>query len=136
GKISLPDNILNKPGKLTEEEYEIVKTHTTIGYDILHTADEYSDLAIHASNHHERYDGLGYPNGLKGKDIPLFSRIIAITDAYEAMTSDRPYRKKMSKAKATKEIIDNAGTQFDPELAKAFVEKVLNKEWKDTNNKK
>ena len=130
GKISLPDDILNKPGKLTEEEYDIVKTHTTIGYDILHTADEYSELAIHASSHHERYDGKGYPNGLKGKNIPFFSRIISITDAYEAMTANRPYRKKMPKAKATKEIIENAGTQFDPDLAKTFVKKVLNKEWK------
>ncbi|MFO7968538.1 MAG: diguanylate cyclase [Candidatus Izemoplasmatales bacterium] len=130
GKISLPDNILNKPGKLTEEEYEIVKTHTTIGYDILHTADEYSELAIHASSHHERFDGKGYPNGLKGKNIPFFSRIISIADAYEAMTADRPYRKKMSKAKAVQEIIDNAGTQFDLDLAKIFVEKVLKSEWK------
>lgn len=129
GKISLPDEILNKPGKLTKEEYEIVKTHTTIGYDILHTADQYSELAIHASSHHERWDGLGYPNGLIGTQIPLFSRIICIADAYEAMTSDRPYRKSMSKEAATQEIIDNAGTQFDPDIAKIFVEQVLKREW-------
>jgi len=128
GKISIPDEILNKPDKLTKEEYEIIKTHTTTGYDILNTADEYSDLAIHASLHHERYDGLGYPNGLKGDQIPLFSRIIAVADAYEAMTSDRPYRKKMSKEKAIQEIIDYSGTQFDPLIAKVFIEDVLSQE--------
>jgi diguanylate cyclase (GGDEF)-like protein/PAS domain S-box-containing protein len=128
GKISLPDNILNKPGKLNKEEYEVIKTHTTIGYDILNTADEYSELAIHASSHHERYDGKGYPNGLKGDQIPLFSRIIAVADAYEAMTSDRPYRKKMDKDYARQEIIDHSGTQFDPLIAKIFVKEVLDKE--------
>lgn len=127
GKISIPDNILNKPGKLTDDEYEIIKSHTTIGHDILSAADEYLDLAIYASSHHERYDGLGYPKGLSGKDIPFYSRIICIADAYEAMTSDRPYRKKLSKQKAMQEIIDYAGTQFDPDLAKTFVEKVLKK---------
>lgn len=127
GKISIPDNILNKPSKLTKEEYEIIKSHTTIGYDILSAADEYTDLAIYASSHHERFDGKGYPKGLSGKDIPFFSRIICIADAYEAMTSDRPYRKKLSKKKAGQEILDYAGTQFDPELAKTFVEKVVYK---------
>lgn len=127
GKISIPDEILNKQGKLSKEEYEIIKTHTTIGYDILNTADEYSELAIHASSHHERYDGQGYPNGLKGDQIPLFSRIIAVADAYEAMTSDRPYRKKLPKSKARQEIIDHSGTQFDPLIAKVFVEEVLDK---------
>lgn len=128
GKISLPDDILNKPGKLTKSEYEIIKTHTTIGYDILNTADEYSELAIHASSHHERYDGKGYPNGLKGDQIPLFSRIICVADAYEAMTSDRPYRKKLDLNHARQEIIDHAGTQFDPLIAKIFVKDVIDKE--------
>ncbi|QWC00315.1 diguanylate cyclase [Mycoplasmatota bacterium] len=124
GKISIPDEILNKPSKLTKEEYEVIKTHTTTGYDILNTADEYSELAIHASSHHERYDGKGYPNGLKADQIPLFSRIIAVADAYEAMTSDRPYRKRMPKSKAVSEIIKYSGTQFDPLIAKIFVEEV------------
>ncbi len=128
GKISLRDDILNKPGKLTKEEYDIIKTHTTNGYDILNTADEYSELAIHASSHHERYDGLGYPNGLKGDQIPLYSRIIAVADAYEAMTSDRPYRKKLSKEKARQEVIDHSGTQFDPLIAKVFIELLDNEE--------
>ncbi len=129
GKISIPDEILNKSGKLTKDEYEIIKSHTEIGYEILRAADEYSDLAIYVSHHHERWDGLGYPDGIKGEDIPEFSRIICIADAYEAMTSDRPYRKKMSKEYAVSEIIKNAGTQFDPRLAKVFVEKVLKAKW-------
>lgn len=129
GKISIPDEILNKPGRLTKEEFEIMKTHTDIGYEILRAADEYSELAIHASSHHERYDGAGYPRGLKGQQIPEFSRIICICDAYEAMTSDRSYRKRMSDEYAVSEIIKNAGKQFDPKLAEIFVKKVLQKEW-------
>jgi diguanylate cyclase (GGDEF)-like protein/putative nucleotidyltransferase with HDIG domain/PAS domain S-box-containing protein len=129
GKISIPDELINKPSKLTKEEFEIMKTHTNVGYEILRTADEYSELAIYASSHHERWDGLGYPKQLKGEEIPLFSRIICIADAYEAMTSDRPYRKRMSDEYATSEIIRCAGTQFDPVLAKVFVEKVLNEKW-------
>lgn len=130
GKISIPDDIVNKPGKLTPEEFEIMKSHTEVGYEILRAADEYSQLAIYASSHHERYDGKGYPNGLSGKTIPLFSRIISLADAYEAMTSNRPYRKAMSEALAIKEIIQHAGTQFDPELAKLFVEGVLHQPFK------
>lgn len=125
GKISLPDRILNKPGKLTNEEFDVIKTHTEIGYQILRAADEYSDLAIHALHHHERWDGRGYPRGLKGKDIPLFSRIICVVDAYEAMTSDRPYRKKMSKEYAISEIKKYSGTQFDPKITEIFLEKVV-----------
>ncbi len=125
GKISIPDGILNKAGKLTNEEYEIIKGHPEVGYQILRAADEYSDLAIHALHHHERWDGKGYPSGLKGEDIPLFSRIIGIADAYEAMTADRPYRKKMSDEYAMSEIVKYSGTQFDPKIAKLFVNKVL-----------
>ncbi len=128
GKISIPDSILNKPGKLTNEEYEIIKTHAEVGYQILRAADEYSDLAIHALHHHERWDGKGYPSGLKGKDIPLFSRIICVVDAYEAMTADRPYRKKLSEEYAISEIKRCSGTQFDPRIAKIFIEKVLKSE--------
>ena len=128
GKISIPDSILNKPGKLTNEEYDVIKTHTEVGYQILRAADEYSDLAIHALYHHERWDGNGYPSGLKGKDIPLFSRIICVVDAYEAMTADRTYRKKLSEDYAISEIKRCSGTQFDPKIAKLFVEKVLKRE--------
>lgn len=129
GKISIPDSILNKPGKLTNEEFDIIKTHTEVGYQILRAADEYSDLANHALHHHERWDGKGYPSEMKGKDIPLFSRIICIADAYEAMTADRPYRKKMSKEYAISEIIRCSGSQFDPEIAQLFVEKVLKRKF-------
>jgi diguanylate cyclase (GGDEF)-like protein/PAS domain S-box-containing protein/putative nucleotidyltransferase with HDIG domain len=129
GKISIPDRIIGKPGKLTDEEFDIIKTHTSIGYQILRAADEYSDLAIHALHHHERWDGKGYPSKLKGEDIPLFCRIINVVDAYEAMTADRPYSKKLSKEYAVSEIIRCAGTQFDPNIAKLFVEKVLKGEW-------
>ena len=125
GKISIPDNILNKPGTLTPEEYDTIKTHTEIGYQILRAADEYSDLAIHALHHHERWDGTGYPSGLAGTAIPLYSRIIGVADAYEAMTSDRPYRNRMSEAKAIRELRQGAGTQFDPDLADLFIRTVL-----------
>ncbi len=129
GKISIPDSILNKPSKLTDEEFNIIKSHTEIGYQILRAADEYSDLAIHALHHHERWDGKGYPSGLKGNDIPLFSRIICVVDAYEAITADRPYRKKLSKAYAVTEVIKCSGSQFDPKIAKLFVKKVLQAKW-------
>jgi diguanylate cyclase (GGDEF)-like protein/PAS domain S-box-containing protein len=128
GKISIPDSILDKPGRLTDEEYDIIKTHTEVGYQILRAADEYSDLAIHALHHHERWDGKGYPSGLKGKDIPLFSRIIGVADAYEAMTAVRLYRPKMSKENAISEIKKYSGTQFDPKIASVFVEEVLTKQ--------
>jgi diguanylate cyclase (GGDEF)-like protein/PAS domain S-box-containing protein len=129
GKISIPDAILNKPGRLTKEEFEVIKTHPEISYQILRAADEYSDLAIHALHHHERWDGKGYPSGKKGLEIPMFSRIICIIDAYEAMTAVRVYKDKMSQEEAVKEIIRCSGTQFDERLAKIFIEKVLKKEW-------
>ncbi len=127
GKISVPDAILNKPGRLTDEEYDIIKKHPEFSYQILRAADEYSDLAITALYHHEHWDGKGYPKGLKGKDIPLFSRIISVADAYEAMTSERPYKKVISKEDAIKELIRCSETQFDREIVDVFVNKVLNK---------
>lgn len=129
GKISIPDAILNKSSRLTEEEFEIIKTHTEVGYNILKAADQYSELAIHALYHHERWDGNGYPMGLKAEGIPLFSRIICICDSYEAMTSERSYKEKMTIDEACEEIIRCSGSQFDPDLAKLFVTKVLNKKW-------
>lgn len=129
GKISLPDVVLYKPDKLTQEEYEIIKTHPEISYQILRAADDYSDLAIHALYHHERWDGKGYPSGKFENDIPLFSRIICIADAFEAMTAIRPYKEKMTVKEAINEIIRCSGTQFDPRLSKIFVEKVLHEKW-------
>ncbi len=125
GKISLRDDVLKKPGKLTEEEYTEVKKHTEIGYQILRAADKYSGLAEHALCHHERWDGTGYPNRLKGEDIPLFSRIISVADAFEAMTSDRPYRKANKIEFAVDELLRNSGTQFDPQIVDIFVRDVL-----------
>jgi len=129
GKISIPDAILNKPERLSEDEFEIIKTHPEISYQILRAADEYSDLAIHALYHHERWDGKGYPTGKRGTEIPLFSRIICIIDAYEAMTADRVYKEKLSEDEAVTEIIRCSGSQFDERIAKIFVQKILHKEW-------
>lgn len=130
GKISIPDDVLTKPDKLTFDEYQIMQTHTEIGYQILRAADEYSHLAEYALYHHERFDGMGYPRKLVGKKIPLFARIIAVADSYEAMTTDRPYRKALSVDFAIEEIKKCSGTQFDPDVAKAFVTKVMKREWK------
>lgn len=131
GKIAIPDAILNKPGLLTHEEYEIMKTHTEIGYNILRAADNYNRLAEYALTHHERWDGKGYPRGIKGDEIPLISRIISICDSYDAMTTTRVYRVKRSEDEAVKEIIKCSGKQFDPEVAKTFVTKVIMKNWEE-----
>ncbi len=130
GKISIPDAILEKPMALTDEEYEIIKSHTENGYQILRAADEYSDLAVDALYHHERFDGKGYPEGLIGEAIPLNSRIIAVADAYEAMTSDRSYRKALTMDYAIDELQKHSGTQFDPSIVNAFIASVKKK--KDT----
>lgn len=128
GKITIPDSILDKPGKLTDEEWVIMKKHTINGYHILRSADKYSRLAEYALTHHERWDGKGYPNGLKGEEIPLFSRIISITDAYEAMTADRPYRKALDKKIAIEELNRCAGSQFDKSLVEVFVNEIIQEE--------
>lgn len=128
GKISIPDHILKKNGKLTDEEYSVIKTHSDNGYQILRSADEYSSLADSALYHHERWDGKGYPHGLKGENIPYYARIIGICDAYEAMTSDRSYRKAPGKDYAIDQLIKHKGTQFDPTLTEVFVNLVVSKE--------
>ena len=127
GKISVPDAILDKPSELTPKEWEIMKSHTINGYQILRAADRYSNLAEYAMSHHERIDGSGYPNALKGEDIPLYSRIISVADAYEAMTSDRPYRKALTRIEAIEELRQGAGTQFDQHIVELFVDRVLQK---------
>ncbi|BCR36504.1 GTP cyclohydrolase IIa [Mariniplasma anaerobium] len=121
GKISIDDKILNKPGKLTEEEWRIMKRHPETGYRILSSSPDYIDIAEDILSHHERYDGTGYPRGLKGENIPIRARIIAIADAFDAMISDRPYRKKLDHDVAIQELIDNKGTQFDPKLVDIFL---------------
>lgn len=124
GKIAIDESILNKPSALTEQEYEEVKKHPEIGYRILNTSDEFTELSYYILCHHERWDGTGYPKGLTEASIPLFARIIAIADAYDAMTSERPYRKPLAVTDALDEISKYAGTQFDPHLAKLFVKNI------------
>lgn len=122
GKIAIDNALLNKPDKLTPFEYETVKKHTEIGYHILKSADAYSSISDYVLAHHERWDGTGYPRGLKGKKIPLVARIIMIADAYEAMTAERLYRDTMSKEEALLELKRCAGTQFDPAIIQALFE--------------
>ncbi len=122
GKIGMPDSILKKADSLGDIEMNKAKDHPLIGSEILGEIEELSEVASIVRHHHERYDGKGYPDGLRGDAIPQFSRILFILDAYEALASDRIYRKGMGKEKALKEITTNAGTQFDPELVKIFLE--------------
>ena len=129
GKIAIDESILNKPGKLTEQERDEIKRHPDIGYRILSTSHDMSELADCILAHHERWDGTGYPKGLKGEAIPTIARIIALADSYDAMTSERSYRKPLSEEVALAEIQKNAGSQYDPEIARIFVEKVLVKRW-------
>ncbi len=129
GKICIDESILAKPGKLTEEEWSKVKQHPIVGYKIAQASTELVQISQLILCHHERWDGTGYPQGLSGSKIPFLSRIIAIVDAYDAMTQDRPYRKAMSKESAIHEIIANANKQFDPWIARVFVAKVLHEHW-------
>jgi diguanylate cyclase (GGDEF)-like protein/PAS domain S-box-containing protein len=126
GKIIVSDEILEKPGRLKQDEYDEIKKHPAIGYRMLTATNEFASIAEGVLSHHERWDGKGYPKGIKGEEIPIESRIIAIADAYDAMTSSRPYRKTgMSLEKARQELIDNAGTQFDPDIVALIVEKQI-----------
>ena len=122
GKIGIDDRILNKPGELTSDEWEIMKKHPEIGYVITMSSPEFAPIAEYVLSHHERWDGTGYPLGLSGEEIPLLARILAVADAYDAMTEDRVYRKALTKEGAIEEIRINAGIQFDPNIAMAFVE--------------
>lgn len=122
GKIGIPGSIINKPNRLTDEEYAIIKTHPTIGAEILEGITELPGIAIGANYHHERYDGRGYPDGLSGKDIPEYGRIIGVADAYDAMTSRRSYRDPQNMAYVLGEIEKGKGTQFDPEFAEIMIQ--------------
>lgn len=124
GKVGVPDHILFKEGRLTPEEYEIIKKHCEIGYRIALSSSDLSPIAEWILKHQEWWNGEGYPLGLKGEEIPLVCRILALADAYDAMTNDRPYRKAMKHEEAIAEIERCAGTQFDPELAALFVKLV------------
>jgi response regulator RpfG family c-di-GMP phosphodiesterase len=120
GKLVIMDNILRKPRQLTEEEFELIRTHPVVGDKILKPLRFLACEAKAVCHHHERYDGKGYPDGLKGEDIPLIARVVTVADAFDAMTSDRPYRSKRPLATAMEEIVRGAGTQFDPLAADAF----------------
>ncbi len=117
GKIGVPDSILGKPGKLTEEEFRVIKSHTVRGGDILNSFKSLEDADEGARYHHERYDGKGYPEGKAGEDIPLIARMICVADSFDAMNTDRVYRKKLSKERIVGEIENNKGKQFDPKFA-------------------
>ena len=122
GKISIDQNILTKPGPLSEEEWVEMKKHPEVGYRIAQTVPELRQISEYILCHHERWDGHGYPQSISGEEIPLLSRILSLVDSYDAMTQDRAYRKALPKAAAIAEIAKNAGTQFDPEIAKVFIE--------------
>ncbi len=130
GKITISDSILDKVPPLTDLEWKETKRHPEVGYSILSSVNDYASLAEYVLAHHERWDGRGYPRGLKGEEIPVLARIIAIADAYDVMVSDRPYRKGMSHEDAMVEIHRCSGSQFDPEVAKVFVEIMQEGEWK------
>lgn len=121
GKIGIPEAILNKPGRLTHEEYAVIQGHSRIGYNALKDITRFKDVAEYVLYHHEKYDGTGYPAGLCGEEIPLLSRILAVADVYEAITSNRVYRQAMSPEQARETIIAGRGSQFDPRVVDAFL---------------
>jgi putative nucleotidyltransferase with HDIG domain len=130
GKIGIPGYILNKPGPLTYEEFNgIMKTHSTLGANIVRDVPFLRDLHKLILYHHEHYDGKGYPDGLKGEQIPLGARILHVADAFEAMTSNRPYRNSLGRAEAIRRLIEGSGKQFDPSIIAAFLQLAKRKNW-------
>jgi putative nucleotidyltransferase with HDIG domain len=125
GKVGVPDSILQKPGKLTDDEFEIIKKHPIFAFEML------SDITFLKSAidipycHHEKWDGSGYPRGLRNTEIPIAARIFAVVDVWDAITSDRIYRKAMTKTEALKVIQDGEGNHFDPEITEIFINKIL-----------
>ena len=126
GKIGIPDHILNKRGALTEEEWKIMKTHSSIGYEILKNTDStfLKAGAIIAKAHHENYDGSGYPDGLKGEEIHLFGRIVAIADVFDALMTKRPYKDPWPFDKAVELVRKKRGKQFDPKIVDLFLNNI------------
>jgi putative nucleotidyltransferase with HDIG domain len=122
GKIAVPDAILLKPGTLTEAEWKIMRTHPEVGYNILRISPYMQEVAELVYAHQEKYDGTGYPRGLKGEAIPVGARLFAVIDAYDAMRSHRPYRRAMTSVRAKAELSRGSGTQFDPEVVAAFLD--------------
>jgi putative nucleotidyltransferase with HDIG domain len=121
GKIGIRDNVLGKPGALNDEEFTVMKSHPTVGASILKPVTQLAEVVPGVLHHHERFDGRGYPNGLKAEEIPLMGRIIGVADAFDAMTSDRVYRPRLSDEIAIAELKKHSGTQFDSKMVKAFI---------------
>lgn len=128
GKIGIPESILNKSGKLLPEELKLIERHPILGAEILEPIKEFETVLLGVKYHHERYDGSGYPNGLSGDEIPLIATIISVADTYDAMTSDRPYRKGVEKKVAVDEIVTNKNKQFNPVIVNSFLEAVCKNE--------
>lgn len=125
GKIGIPEAVLNKPGKLDDDEFMLIQTHPLVGARIVERVEFFKDALIVVRHHHERIDGKGYPDGIEGDGVPVIARIAAIADAYDAMTSDRPYRKGLPAEEAVRRLQEGRGTQFDGELVDTFIEKDL-----------
>lgn len=125
GKVGIPEAILLKPGKLTDDEWEVMKTHPRIGAELVQGIFPLRQAAEIVAQHHERWDGRGYPNGLKGEAILLEARILSVVDAYDAMTTDRPYRKALSAEVACEELNRFSGTAWDPDVVDAFLNRCL-----------
>lgn len=128
GKLGVPDSILNKPGRLTDEEFEIMRRHPALGLKIIEGIAALKPAIPYVIAHHERYDGGGYPNQLAGTEIPIEGRLLAVVDTFDAILSDRPYRKGATLSKAIQELIDHAGAQFDPVIVKAFLQLIRSAE--------
>ena len=128
GKIGIPDAILKKPGKLTDDEYDIIKSHATLGGELLKNFTSLEDIRDGALYHHERYDGKGYPAGLAGEDIPITGRIICVADSFDAMNSARCYRSRLTPETIMEELVQNRGTQFDPKVVDCLIELLEAKE--------
>jgi energy-coupling factor transport system substrate-specific component len=135
GKIGIPMEVLNKPGKLDDDEYETIKSHTSLGYETLKDISIMPELAIGAGMHHERPDGKGYPNALKNEEIPLVARIIGVADTFDAMYSNRPYRNRMPFDKVVSIIKEVRGTQLDSEVVDAFLSLVDKGVLKDVDDR-
>lgn len=125
GKVGIPEKILNKPTRLEEHEFTFVRRHPDIGADILSEISEFAEITEVVRYHHERYDGKGYPNGIQGLSIPFFSRMLTLCDSYDAMTTVRCYREPFAQDRALREIAENSGMQFDPELSRPFITFIL-----------
>jgi putative nucleotidyltransferase with HDIG domain len=121
GKVGVPDKILLKPGPLTDEEWKVMRKHPQMGYDMLKGIEYLRPALDIPYYHHEHWDGNGYPNGLKGKEIPLAARLFSIVDSWDALTSNRPYRKKFSDSATKETMLAEKGTRFDPELVDFFL---------------